>query len=58
MSGPLSDVTANHVSFYLKNRDCFEGAESAATIAILRPYASLTYNNAMSSYALSWPSRR
>lgn len=45
-SDPLSDVTTNYVSFYLKNRDCFEGAESAATVAILRPYASLTYNNA------------
>ena len=45
-SGPLSDVTKRYLQFYLSNRDSYEGADSAANVAILRPYASLTYNNA------------
>jgi len=45
-SGPLSDITTNYLEFYLRNRDSFESAESAANVAVFRPYASLTYNNA------------
>lgn len=44
--GPLSPVTKTYLDFYLRNRDSYEGAESAANIAVLRSYASLSYNNA------------
>jgi len=45
-SGPLSDVTKTYLEFYLRNRDSYEGTEGVANVAIFRPYASLTYNNA------------
>jgi hypothetical protein len=45
-SGPLSDITRQHIEFYLKNRDCYEDSEDAGNVAIFRSYASLTYNHA------------
>jgi hypothetical protein len=45
-SGPLSDITKTYLQFYLSNRESYEGAASAANVAVFRPYASLTYNNA------------
>ena len=45
-SNPLSPVTLAHIDFYRKNRDLYEASEDAGNVAVLRPYASLTYNNA------------
>ncbi len=45
-SAPLSAITREYLDFYLKNRESYEGAESAGNVAVFRSYASLTYNNA------------
>ncbi len=36
---------AKYLQFYLKNRDLFVGTKDVATVAVLRSYASLTYNH-------------
>ncbi len=43
---PLSKKTREYVEFYQRNRDRYEDAEDLANVGVLRPYASLTYNNA------------
>jgi hypothetical protein len=45
-SGPLSDITRQHIDFYRANRESYEGSEDAGNVAIFRSYASLSYNNA------------
>jgi hypothetical protein len=45
-SAPLSSITKQYLDFYLKNRESYEGAEDAGNVAVLRSFASLTYNNA------------
>lgn len=45
-SSPLSPITKEHIDFYLKNRESYEGSDDVGNVAIFRPYASLTYNNA------------
>jgi hypothetical protein len=44
--GPFSQETKEYIDFYRKYRGYYVGSESAANIAVLRSYASLTYNNA------------
>ena len=43
---PLSADVVKYISFYRKQRDLYVGAEDLAPVAVLRSYASLTYNNA------------
>jgi hypothetical protein len=45
-SSPLSPITKEHIDFYLKNRESYEGSEDVSNVAIFRSYPSLTYNNA------------
>jgi hypothetical protein len=45
-SSPLTPITKEYIDFYLKNRESYEGSEDVGNVAILRSYASLTYNNA------------
>jgi hypothetical protein len=42
---PLSPDILRHIEFYRKNRDSYAGSEDVTTVAVLRSYASLTYNN-------------
>lgn len=43
---PISKNTDAYIEFYLKYRDFYVGSKDAANVAVLRSYASLTYNNA------------
>jgi hypothetical protein len=43
---PLSPTTSEHLDFYRQNRDIYDESEDLANVAVLRSYASLTYNNA------------
>lgn len=43
---PLSADVLKYISFYRKLRDLYVGAEDLTTVAVLRSYASITYNNA------------
>jgi hypothetical protein len=45
-SDPLGSEMLKYVSFYRKNRELFVGARDAGNVALLRSYASITYNNA------------
>ena len=44
-SNPISDTTLSYIDFYRKHRDMYQKSEDVATVAVLRSYASLTYNN-------------
>jgi Beta-galactosidase trimerisation domain len=43
---PLSTDVVKYIGFYRKLRDLYAGAEDLAPVAVLRSYASITYNNA------------
>ena len=43
---PLSAEIVKYIGFYRKHRDLYVGAEDLAPVAVLRSYASTTYNNA------------
>ncbi len=43
---PISPDMLHHIDFYRKNRDSYVGSEDVTPVAVLRSYASLTYNNA------------
>lgn len=43
---PLSAEVVKYIAFYRKRRDLYVGTEDIAPVAVLRSYASLTYNNA------------
>lgn len=43
---PISKVTGDHIDFYRRNRELYDDSEDIANVAVLRSYASLTYNNA------------
>ncbi len=43
---PLSEDVVKYIAFYRKQRDLYVGAEDLAPVAVLRSYASITYNNA------------
>lgn len=43
---PLSADVVKYIGFYRKLRDLYVGAEDLAPVAVLRSYASITYNNA------------
>lgn len=43
---PLSADVVRYIALYRKQRDLYVGAEDVAPVAVLRSYASLTYNNA------------
>lgn len=43
---PLSADVVKYIDFYRKQRDLYVGAEDLAPVAVLRSYASITYNNA------------
>lgn len=43
---PLSEDVQRYVAFYRKQRDLYVGSEDVAPVAVLRSYASITYNNA------------
>jgi hypothetical protein len=43
---PLSADVVRYIGFYRKQRDLYVGAEDLAPVAVLRSYASITYNNA------------
>jgi hypothetical protein len=43
---PLSADVVKYIGFYRKLRDLYVGAEDVAPVAVLRSYASITYNNA------------
>jgi hypothetical protein len=43
---PLSADVLKYIGFYRKQRDLYVGAEDLAPVAVLRSYASITYNNA------------
>jgi hypothetical protein len=47
-SNPLSAKTQHYIDFYRQNQKIYRNSEDVATIAVLRSYASLTYNNARS----------
>jgi hypothetical protein len=43
---PLSPAVVKYIAFYRKLREFYVGAEDLAPVAVLRSYASITYNNA------------
>lgn len=43
-SGPLARETKRYVDFYRQNRDLFARTREAATVAVLRSYPSITYD--------------
>jgi hypothetical protein len=43
---PLSADVLRYVGFYRKHRDLYVDAEDVAPVAVMRSYASITYNNA------------
>ena len=43
---PLTPGMRKYIAFYRKNRDLYQGAKDASTVALLRSYASITYNHA------------
>jgi hypothetical protein len=43
---PVLPTTLEYIKFYRKNREIYEQAEDFSNVAVFRPYASLTYNNA------------
>jgi len=43
---PIQPEMLKSLGFYRKNRDLFVGTEDVATVAVLRSYPSITYNNA------------
>jgi len=43
---PLRPHILQYIDFYRRHRDFFVGAQDAAEVAVLRSYASITYNNA------------
>jgi hypothetical protein len=43
---PLSADVVKYIDFYRKQRGLYVGAEDLAPVAVLRSYASITYNNA------------
>jgi hypothetical protein len=45
---PLSPDILRYINFYRNNRDSYAGSEDVTPVAVLRSYASLTYNNAHS----------
>lgn len=47
-SNPLTAKTQTYVDFYRQNQKIYQNSEDVATVAVLRSYASLTYNNARS----------
>jgi len=42
---PLSPLMLKYVDFYRKNRDLYVGTQDVASVAVLRSYASITYNH-------------
>lgn len=42
---PLPAEMVKYISFYRQQRDLYVGAEDLAPVAVLRSYASITYNN-------------
>jgi hypothetical protein len=45
-SGQPSPTTKDFIEFYRRFRECYVDSEDVANVAVLRPFASLTYNNA------------
>ncbi len=43
-SSPLAPVTQRYVDFYREHRELFVGARDVATVAVLRSFPSITYN--------------
>jgi len=43
-SGSLAPDTQHYIDFYRKNRDLFTGTDDAATVAVLRSYPSITFD--------------
>ncbi|WP_197414116.1 beta-galactosidase [Terracidiphilus gabretensis] len=43
---PLSPLMLKYIDFYRKNRDLYVGTQDVASVAVLRSYASITYNHA------------
>lgn len=43
---PLSEEVLKYIAFYRKQRDLYVSAEDVTPVAVLRSYASITYNNA------------
>ncbi len=41
---PLTADMTRYIAFYRKNRDLFTGSQDVATVAVLRSYASITYD--------------
>jgi hypothetical protein len=41
---PLARDMVHYIDFYRKNRDLFTGTQDVATVAVLRSYSSITYN--------------
>jgi hypothetical protein len=41
---PLTPDMLRYIAFYRKNRDLFRGSRDVATVAVLRSYPSITYN--------------
>jgi hypothetical protein len=48
---PLRPETLRFVDFYRQHRNLYQGAEDDATVAILRSYPSITYDNAHAQLA-------
>jgi hypothetical protein len=43
-SCPLTPLTKRYIDFYRENRELFAGTRDVATVAVLRSYASITYD--------------
>ena len=43
-SAPLRPEMLRYIDFYRKNRDLYTGSKDVATVAVLRSYPSITYN--------------
>jgi hypothetical protein len=43
-SGPLMPETKHYITFYRRNRDLYTGTRDMATVAVLRSYPSITYD--------------
>jgi hypothetical protein len=43
-NAPLQPEMLRYIAFYRKNRELFTGSQDAADVAVLRSYASITYN--------------
>jgi hypothetical protein len=50
-SDPLGSEMQRYIDFYHRHRECYTGTRDVASVAVLRSYASITYNHARAQLA-------